>query len=105
MARELKAALNAFSEAVLALVAELGTEIADDLTTAEKLTAELDRLPPPAPEVDKHLLGAMADPITREALKDLLGCIVRWTEAKSKIETFGDPERMSARISQSPHAR
>jgi very-short-patch-repair endonuclease len=94
----LKRALNDFSEAVLALVAELGTAIADDIATAEKLMAELDRLPPLAPEVDKHLLGAMADPMTRQALKDLLGCIVRWTEAKSKIEILGDPERMSARV-------
>ena len=101
----LKEALNVFSEAVLALVAELGTEIADNFATAEKLKAALDRLPQPAPEVDKHLLGAMADPITRKALKDLLGCIVRWTESKAKIETLGDPERMSARIRQSPHAR
>jgi Protein of unknown function (DUF4011)/AAA domain len=98
LGERLKAALNAFSDAVLALVAELGTEIADDLATSEKLTAELDRLPPLAPEADKHLLAAMAEPITRQALKDLLDCIVRWTEAKAKIETLGDPERMSARV-------
>ena len=95
---ELTGALNAFSEAALAIVSELGTEIADNLASAEKLKSELDRLPPPAPEADKHLLGAMADPTARKALKDLLGCIVRWTEAKSKIKTFGDPERMSAQL-------
>ena len=94
----LKEALNAFSEAVLALVTELSTEISDDLATAEKLKAALDRLPLLPPEVDKHLLGAMADPITRQALKDLLDCIILWTEAKARIETFGDPERMSAQF-------
>jgi very-short-patch-repair endonuclease len=94
----LKEALNSFSEAVLALVTELSTEISGDLATAEKLKAALDRLPLLPPEVDRHLLGTMADPITRQALKDLLDCIILWTEAKARIETFGDPERMSARL-------
>ena len=95
---ELTGALNAFLEAVLAIVAELGTEIADDLATAEKLKSELDRLPPLAPDVNKHLLGVMADPITCQALKNLLGCIISFTEAKAKIETLGESERMSARF-------
>ncbi|MBK5199129.1 MAG: hypothetical protein JJE37_12760 [Methyloceanibacter sp.] len=71
----LKAALNAVPEALLALAAELGIEIADDLATAEKVKTELDRLPAPAPEVDKHLLTAMADRETSQALNELLGCI------------------------------
>lgn len=93
----LKKALNDFSEAVMALVAELGTKIVDDLGTAENLKASLDRLPPLAPGVDKHLLSAMADPITRQALKDLLDCIILWTEARARIKSLGDPDRMSAR--------
>lgn len=95
---ELTVALNAFLEALLAIVADLGTEIADDLASAMKLQSVLDRLPPLAPRADNHLLGAMADPTAYEALKDMLSCIVRWTDAKSKIKSFGDPERMSAQL-------
>ena len=78
------------------LLRELGIKIADDLTTAETLKSALGRLPSPAPKVDKHLLAAMGDPISRQALKDLLGCITRWTETKTKIEPLGDPERVAA---------
>ena len=96
----LNAALNAVPEALSALVAELGVEIADDLATAEKLATELDRLPPPAPEVDKGLLSVMGDRETSQALNELLDCIVRWTEAKATLSALGDPEQMSAQVAE-----
>ena len=96
--KRLNEALNIFSDVVRALAAELGTEISDDLGTGEKLKAALDRLPLLAPEVDRHLLDAMANPVTRQALKDLLDCLILWTDAKARIATFGNPERLSTRL-------